>query len=97
MIMTTPSFYEETVEDGLLPPDAFERAVTRILTLKFELGLFQNPRLPDHPRTDEVVGSHQDLNLEVARESLVLLENDGTLPLSTPRKVAVIGTVANGV
>ena len=98
MIMTTPSFYEgalEAVSSGLLGADAFDRAVSRILTLKFELGLFENPRLPDEVRIAEVVGSHQDLNLEVARESLVLLENDGTLPLAAPLKIAVVGPVAD--
>ncbi|WRS30282.1 glycoside hydrolase family 3 N-terminal domain-containing protein [Actinomycetaceae bacterium MB13-C1-2] len=100
MIMTTPSFYEgalQAVENGLLSPDAFDRAVARILALKFELGLFENPRLPDHELIGEVVGSYQELNLEVARESLVLLENDGTLPLAAPLKAAVIGPVADDV
>ncbi|MGO1384093.1 MAG: glycoside hydrolase family 3 N-terminal domain-containing protein [Arachnia sp.] len=100
MIMTTPSFFEgaqEAVECGLLEPDAFDRAVARILTLKFEFGLFENPRLPCEERISTVVGSHQDLNLQIARESLVLLENDGTLPLSAPLKVAVIGPVADDV
>lgn len=100
MIMTTPRFYEgakKAVEDGILSPDAFDDAVARILTLKFELGLFENPRLPDDELIAKVVGSHQELNLEVARESLVLLENDGTLPLSAPLRVAVVGPVADDV
>lgn len=98
MIMTTPSFFEgaqKAVELGLLEPDAFDRAAARILTLKFELGLFENPRLPCDERISTVVGTHQDLNLQMARESLVLLENDGTLPLSAPLKVAVVGPVAD--
>ncbi|RMB57248.1 glycoside hydrolase family 3 N-terminal domain-containing protein [Tessaracoccus antarcticus] len=100
MIMTTPSFFEgaqKALELGLLEPDAFDRAVARILTLKFEFGLFENPRLPCEERISTVVGTHQDLNLQVARESLVLLENDGTLPLSAPLKVAVVGPVADDV
>ncbi len=100
MIMTTPGFFEgahEAVEQGLLSADAFDAAVSRILTLKFELGLFENPRLPDDARMAEVIGSHQDLNLEVARESLVLLENDGALPLSAPLNLAVSGPVADDV
>ena len=100
MVMTTPTFFEgaqQAVADGLIDADAFDRAVERILTLKFELGLFENPRLPDEARIAEVVGSHQELNLEVARESLVLLENDGTLPLAAPLKVAVVGPVADDV
>ena len=100
MVMTTPTFWEgaqQAIAQGLLTEDAFDRAVTRILTLKFELGLFEDPRLPSEERIDQVVGSHQDLNLEVARESLVLLENDGTLPLAAPLTVAVVGPVADDV
>ncbi len=100
MIMTTPQFFEgahDAVAQGLLSEDAFDAAVARILALKFRLGLFENPRLPDSARMAEVIGSHQDLNLEVARESLVLLENDGALPLSAPTNIAVVGPVADDV
>ncbi|MCK2023043.1 glycoside hydrolase family 3 C-terminal domain-containing protein [Microbacterium sp. kSW2-24] len=100
MIMTTPRFFEgalEAVERGLLPADAFDAAAARILTLKFELGLFEDPRLP-RDDLDEIVGSaaHAELNLEIARRSIVLLENDGVLPLdaAAPTKVAVVGPLA---
>ncbi|MCT1476702.1 glycoside hydrolase family 3 N-terminal domain-containing protein [Microbacterium sp. p3-SID336] len=100
MVMTTPGFFEgalAAVAEGLLAEDAFDAAVARILTLKFELGLFEDPRLP---RADQsVVGSaaHAELNLDVARRSLVLLENDGTLPLdaTAPLSVAVVGPLAD--
>ncbi len=101
MIMTTPEFFEgalAAVDQGLLDASAFDPAVARILTLKFELGLFENPRLP---RADlaGIVGNaaHAELNLEVARRSIVLLENDGVLPLSTARstRVAVVGPLAD--
>ncbi|WP_334149543.1 glycoside hydrolase family 3 N-terminal domain-containing protein [Microbacterium sp.] len=101
MIMTTPSFFEgalDAVSKGLLAEDAFDAAAARILTLKFELGLFENPRLPG-TELDAVVGSaaHAELNLDIARRSLVLLENDGTLPLdaAAPVKVAVVGPLAD--
>lgn len=100
MVMTTPTFYEgaqQAVAEGLLALDDFDRAVARILTLKFKLGLFEDPRLPSEERIAEVVGAHQELNLEVARESLVLLENDGTLPLVAPLNIAVVGPVADDV
>src|SRR5690606_35231757 len=84
MVMTTPQFFEgalEAVERGMLASDDFDAAVGRILTLKFELGLFEDPRMPE-PGLSDVVGqaAHAELNLDVARRSLVLLENDGTLP-----------------
>ncbi|WP_144876303.1 glycoside hydrolase family 3 N-terminal domain-containing protein [Microbacterium sp. 1.5R] len=101
MVMTTPGFFEgalDAVERGMLSSSDFDAAVTRILTLKFELGLFEDPRLPQDA-LDAVVGSpaHADLNLEVARRSLVLLENDGTLPLpaAASLSVAVVGPLAD--
>ncbi|WP_235915612.1 exo-beta-d-1,3/1,6-glucosidase [Puerhibacterium puerhi] len=87
MVMTTPQFYEgalDAVARGLLAEKELDAAVARILTLKFELGLFEDPRRPDVARQRAVIGSaaHAALNLEVARRSLVLLRNDGTLPLA---------------
>jgi beta-glucosidase len=101
MIMTTPRFFEgalEAVGLGLLAEDAFDAAVSRILTLKFDLGLFEDARLPVDD-LDAIVGAdaHADLNLEVARRSIVLLENDGVLPLSPERatRIAVVGPLAD--
>ncbi len=101
MVMTTPGFFEgalDAVEKGMLSEDAFDDAVARILTLKFELGLFEDPRLPQDG-LDAVVGSaaHAELNLETARRSIVLLENDGVLPLSASDslRVAVVGPLAD--
>ncbi|MGM1018205.1 MAG: glycoside hydrolase family 3 N-terminal domain-containing protein [Actinomycetota bacterium] len=102
MVMSTPRFFEgalDAVERGLLSADSFDDAVARILTLKFELGLFEHPRLPVAD-LDRIVGQadHATLNLETARRSLVLLENDGTLPLaeSAPGlRIAVTGPLAD--
>jgi beta-glucosidase len=103
MVMTTPEFFEgaqEAVRSGLLDEAELDRAVSRILTLKVDLGLFEDPRLPDPARLAEVIAceEHTALNLEVARRSLVLLRNDGTLPLAptpSPRRVAVVGPLAD--
>ncbi|MDM7830054.1 exo-beta-d-1,3/1,6-glucosidase [Cellulomonas edaphi] len=86
MVMTTPNFFagaQEAVELGMVPEATVDAAVARILTLKFELGLFENPRHPDVALQERHIGSaeHAALNLEIARRSLVLLSNDGTLPL----------------
>lgn len=110
MIMTTPTFFEgalDAVAQGLLASDAFDAAVERILTLKFELGLFENPRTPVDG-LERIVGTaeHAALNLEMTRRSLVLLENDGTLPLRPTApggsvssdgatRVAVVGPLAD--
>ncbi|MFF9689111.1 glycoside hydrolase family 3 N-terminal domain-containing protein [Streptomyces sp. NPDC014623] len=87
MVMTTPQFFEgaqSAVAEGLLDEAEIDAAVRRVLTLKFELGLFEDPRHPDTARQAAVIGSagHTELNLEAARRSLVLLTNDGTLPLA---------------
>lgn len=86
LVMTTPQFFEGALgalDQGHLQESQIDEAVRRILRLKFELGLFEDPRAPDSARQAEVIGSaaHAELNLEVARRSLVLLRNDGLLPL----------------
>ncbi|WP_233441191.1 exo-beta-d-1,3/1,6-glucosidase [Microbacterium paludicola] len=115
MIMTTPTFFEgalEAIERGMLAASDLDAAVSRILTLKFELGLFEQPRHPDLVRMAEVLGApdHAALNLEIARRSLVLLQNDGLLPLDggltagsdgralaagPTRRIAVVGPLAD--
>ncbi|WP_263730416.1 glycoside hydrolase family 3 N-terminal domain-containing protein [Cellulomonas sp. SG140] len=87
MVMTTPQFFagaQDAVAQGLLAERDIDAAVARILTLKFELGLFEDPRRPEPARQRAVVGEseHTAVNLETARRSLVLLRNDGTLPLA---------------
>jgi beta-glucosidase len=86
VIMATPQFYEaaqEAVRTGRADEVDVDRAVSRVLALKFRMGLFEDPRRPRSDR-QQVVGAapHAELNLEVARRSLVLLRNDGTLPLA---------------
>lgn len=102
LVMTTPKFYEgaiEAVKTGLLDESLIDAAVARILALKFRLGLFEDPRLPDQKRIDAVIGSeeHQQLNLEVAREAVALLKNDGSLPFNVAgaKRIAVVGPLAD--
>lgn len=102
LVMTTPQFFRgalDAVEQGLLSETDLDPAVARILTVKMELGLFEDPRRPEPERQRAVVGSpeHAALNLEVARRSVVLLRNDGTLPLPVdrPRRIVVVGPLAD--
>jgi beta-glucosidase len=105
LVMVTPGFFEgaqEAVARGLLAEQEIDAAVRRILRLKFEMGLFENPRAPDPERQREVIGiaPHAELNLETARRSLVLLRNSGVLPLafgSAFKRVAVLGPNADDV
>lgn len=102
LVMTTPAFFEgaqEAIRRGLLSEADLDQAVARVLRLKFELGLFENPRLPDEARQAAVIGApeHTALNHEVARRSLVLLRNEGLLPLSPTQalRIAVVGPNAH--
>ena len=102
LVMTTPKFYEgaiEAVKIGLLDESLIDAAVARILALKFRLGLFEDPRLPDQERINAVIGSeeHQQLNLEVAREAVALLKNNGSLPFNAAgaKRIAVVGPLAD--
>lgn len=102
LVMTTPQFYDgaiEAVRTGLLDESLIDAAVSRILAVKFRLGLFEDPRLPDEARIAAVIGSdeHRRTNLELARESVVLLRNDGALPFAADAvsRIAVIGPLAD--
>src|SRR6478609_9234397 len=104
LIMATPSFFDAAqgaVREGLLAETEIDAVVRRILTLKFRMGLFENPRRPERAKQATVIAcpEHRALNLELARQSLVLLKNDGILPLSGDRlgKIAVVGPNADDV
>lgn len=83
----------EQVRAGLVPPQAVDIACTRMLTLKFRAGLFENPW--PQKDYDRLTGNAEAraLALKAAQKSIVLLKNDGTLPLTpgAQKKVAVIG------
>ena len=87
------------MKTGLLDESLIDAAVARILALKFRLGLFEDPRLPDQERINAVIGSeeHQQLNLEVAREAVALLKNNGSLPFNAAgaKRIAVVGPLAD--
>ena len=88
----------ENVQEGLVPEALVDRAVRRVLQLKFRLGLFDHP-YADLDHAEQVVHStqHQELALQAARESIVLLKNDNNLlPLRKDLKsIAVIGPNAD--
>lgn len=102
LVMTTPQFYEgaiEAVKTGLLEESLIDAAVSRILALKFRLGLFEDPRLPDADRIKAVIGSeaHRNVNIDLTRESVALLANNGALPFNAKaaKRIAVVGPLAD--
>ena len=88
------------VDSGLVDISAIDDAVKRILRVKYELGLFDDPYLycdPDREKELVYNEQHQQSALDMARKSIVLLKNESNLlPLSRGRqKVAVIGALAD--
>lgn len=83
----------EQVRAGTVPLEAVDTACTRMLTLKFRAGLFENPW--PQKDYDRLTGNAEAraLALKAAQRSIALLKNDGTLPLKAGAqgKVAVIG------
>ena len=84
----------DAVRAGKVSEQQIDAAVRRILRLKFQAGLFEHP-FADADAADALTGNAEAraLALEAARRSVVLLKNDGLLPLSASahRKLAVIG------
>ena len=81
------------LDSGLVEESVLDLTVARVLRVKFEMGLFDSGELPfvEIDQTEE-----REHALRIARESVVLLENDGVLPLSSaPGRVAVIGPSAD--
>jgi len=90
----------ENVEEGKVSMTLIDRAVRRVLTQKFKLGLFEHPYV-DPERGAKVIHTkeHQDLALRTAREGMVLLKNDkNLLPMKKDLKsIAIIGPNADAV
>jgi len=94
--------YEELldlVKKGKLSEKVIDEAVHRIFRVKFWLGLFENPYVdPEYAEKICDCEEHRKLALKAAREAIVLLKNDGVLPLSKDlRSIAVIGPNADKI
>jgi beta-glucosidase len=90
----------EAVQEGLVTEEQITTACERLFTTRFLLGLFADDCEYDQiPVTDTDTDEHAALALKAAEKSMVLLENDGTLPLDPHRTktIAVIGPNADSV
>lgn len=87
----------ELLNEGRLEMKYVDQAVANILRLKFKMGLFENPYVsPKDAKKYVRSEAHRQVAREVAREGIVLLKNDGILPLSKEVKsIAVIGPNAD--
>jgi len=93
------SRYADAVKQGLVSEQELDVAVKRLFRARFALGMFDPPQSVPYaqtPITEANSPEHRALAAKVARESMVLLKNDGTLPLPpTVKRIAVVGPLAD--
>ena len=91
-------YLEDAIKDGLLDESLLDEAVKRVLTLKFEQGLFEHPYLPEDSKEESYTMEKYPQSLQLARESVVLLKNQDVLPLKTSdQKILVLGPSADDI
>ena len=93
--------YMDAVQQGLLSERDIDTALRRLLVARFRLGVFDPPAMVPYshiPESEIDSPSHRDLALTAARESMVLLKNDGVLPLNPHvTRIAVVGPLADSL
>jgi beta-glucosidase len=88
---------QQDLQNGSIPMWRINQAVSRVLTLKFSLGLFDHPMV-DATKADAAVTAGRDVTLKAAQESITLLRNQGNvLPLSPSAKIVVTGPNADNM
>lgn len=100
------TYLKTAVENGMVPMKNIDDAVRRVLRFKYEIGLFDNPYIDVPPVETDRCPSPQEtcsgMSLQTERESVVLLKNDGILPLYGDGQrpvstIAVIGPNADNM
>ena len=90
--------YVDAVKQGFLSEKDVDVTLKRLFTARFKLGLFDPPSMVKYAQTPDSEidnDAHRQLALKIARESMVLLKNDGVLPLKAQSgKIAVVGPLA---
>ncbi len=91
--------YLDAVKEGYLKESEIDTALTRLFTARIKLGMFDPPEMVPYTKIDESEldsAAHRALARKLANESMVLLKNDGVLPLKTGGiKIAVVGPLAD--
>ncbi len=91
--------YLDAVKQGFLKESEIDVALTRLFTARMKLGIFDPPEMVPYSKIDEKLldsAGHRSLARRIANESMVLLKNDGVLPLRTTNiKIAVVGPLAD--
>ncbi len=90
--------YLDAVKEGYLKESEIDTALVRLFTARMKLGLFDPPAMVPYTKIDESEldsRAHRALALKLANESMVLLKNDGVLPLKTTKaRILVVGPLA---
>ncbi len=91
--------YIDAVQQGYLPESTLDTALIRLFTARMKLGMFDPPDMVPYTKIDEKEldsAEHRALARQLANEAMVLLKNDGLLPLKPGiRKIAVVGPLAD--
>jgi beta-glucosidase len=91
--------YIEAVQQGYLSESAIDTALVRLFTARMRLGMFDPPEMVPYSKIDEKEldsAEHRAMARKLAEEAMVLLKNDGTLPLkSDAKRIAVVGPLAD--
>ncbi len=90
--------YKEAVQGGYLTESAIDTALIRLFTARIRLGMFDPPALVPYSKIDQGEldsAAHRKLARRMADESMVLLKNDGVLPLRSVKRIAVVGPLAD--
>ena len=91
-------YLQDAIDQGLVSPETFERAVKNVLRHKFRAGLFdKDPYLYSIEHITLDTPAERQTAYDIAAQSVVLLENNGILPLKEPAKVFVTGPNANSM
>ena len=88
---------KELVEEGKVPMSRIDDAVSRILRLKYRLGLFDNPDTPAADYPEFASAAFAEKALHAAEEGEVLLKNEGILPIAKGKRILVTGPNANQI
>lgn len=90
-------YLAKAIVEGSVSEDSINKSVRRILTYKFKTGLMDDPFKYFQPEKADCIFSeeHLEASCELAKESIVLLKNNGILPLSKDKKIALIGPKAD--
>jgi beta-glucosidase len=99
MEMATTTYKDhisQLLDEGLITEETINQAVREILRVKYELGLFDNPYLPEEKQYQFAKSEYLESAKQAAMQSMVLLKNENELlPLKNSPKVALIGPMAN--